>query len=154
MSANLAAGQTYRFQFTSTFNGAPTALGGTPSVKVYKDGSATESAAGVTLTASHDNTGQNLVEIDTSADPGFYSAGSDVSAVITAGTVGGIAQVGRVVETFSIQHQYMRGTDNAASQTSVEDLPTNAELSTALAAADDAVLAQVALVKAKTDNLP
>lgn len=41
-----------------------------------------------------------------------------------------------------------------SSQTSVDDLPTNAELTTALGTADDAVLAQVALVKAKTDNLP
>lgn len=41
-----------------------------------------------------------------------------------------------------------------ASQTSVDDLPTNAELATALGTADDAVLAQIALVKAKTDNLP
>lgn len=41
-----------------------------------------------------------------------------------------------------------------ATQTSVDDLPTNAELTTALGTADDAVLAQVALVKAKTDNLP
>jgi hypothetical protein len=40
-----------------------------------------------------------------------------------------------------------------ATQASVNDLPTNAELATALAAADDAVLAQVALVKAKTDSL-
>jgi hypothetical protein len=38
-------------------------------------------------------------------------------------------------------------------QTSVDDLPTNAELATALAAADDAVLAQVALVKAVTDKV-
>lgn len=41
-----------------------------------------------------------------------------------------------------------------ASQTSVDDLPTNAELSTALGTADDAVLTQVALVKAKTDLIP
>jgi hypothetical protein len=41
-----------------------------------------------------------------------------------------------------------------ASQASVDDVPTNAELATALAAADDAVLTEVALVKAKTDNLP
>jgi hypothetical protein len=40
-----------------------------------------------------------------------------------------------------------------ASQTSVDDVPTNSELATALAAADDAVLAQVALVKATTDKL-
>jgi hypothetical protein len=43
--------------------------------------------------------------------------------------------------------------DARASQTSVDDLPTNAELATALGAADDAVLAQVALVKAVTDKL-
>lgn len=59
-----------------------------------------------------------------------------------------------------------------ASQTSVDDLPTNSELSTALASADDATLAAiatlsgkvdavddfldtaVAAIKAKTDNLP
>ncbi|TIN41394.1 MAG: hypothetical protein E5Y10_22905 [Mesorhizobium sp.] len=44
--------------------------------------------------------------------------------------------------------------DARASQASVDDLPTNAELAAALGSADDAVLAQVALVKAKTDNLP
>jgi hypothetical protein len=43
--------------------------------------------------------------------------------------------------------------DARASQTSVDDLPTNAELATALGTADDAVLAQVALVKAVTDKL-
>jgi len=41
-----------------------------------------------------------------------------------------------------------------ASQASVDDVPTNAELATALGTADDAVLAQIALVKAKTDSLP
>jgi hypothetical protein len=38
--------------------------------------------------------------------------------------------------------------------TAIADLPTNAELATALGTADDAVLAQVALVKAKTDLIP
>lgn len=38
--------------------------------------------------------------------------------------------------------------------TAVADLPTNAELTAALGTADDAVLAQVALVKAKTDLIP
>lgn len=42
----------------------------------------------------------------------------------------------------------------ATLQTSVDDVPTNAELATALGTADDAVLAQVALVKAKTDQIP
>ena len=43
--------------------------------------------------------------------------------------------------------------DARASQTSVDDLPTNAELATALGTADDAVLTQIALVKAQTDQL-
>jgi hypothetical protein len=38
--------------------------------------------------------------------------------------------------------------------TLIGDVPTNAELATALGTADDAVLAQVALVKAKTDLIP
>lgn len=46
------------------------------------------------------------------------------------------------------------GLASANLDTQVGDLPTNAELATALGTADDAVLAQVALVKAKTDNLP
>lgn len=37
--------------------------------------------------------------------------------------------------------------------TLIGDVPTNAELATALAAADDATLAQIAFVKAKTDQL-
>jgi hypothetical protein len=45
------------------------------------------------------------------------------------------------------------GLASANLDTKLDALPTNAELSTALAAADDAVLAQVALVKAKTDSL-
>jgi hypothetical protein len=44
-------------------------------------------------------------------------------------------------------------TEIGALTTAVADIPTNAELATALGTADDAVLAQVALVKAKTDSL-
>jgi hypothetical protein len=44
-------------------------------------------------------------------------------------------------------------TDTNSVLTAVADVPTNAELATALGTADDAVLAQVALVKAKTDSL-
>lgn len=40
--------------------------------------------------------------------------------------------------------------DSRASQSSVDDLPTNAEFTAALAAADDAVLAQLALIKGAT----
>jgi len=43
--------------------------------------------------------------------------------------------------------------DDLASQTSVDDLPTNAELAIALGTADDAVLAALATVQADTDNI-
>jgi hypothetical protein len=65
-----------------------------------------------------------------------------------------------VADTNELQTDWVNGgrldviLDARASQASVDDVPTNAELATALGAADDAVLAQVALVKAKTDNLP
>lgn len=46
------------------------------------------------------------------------------------------------------------GLASANLDTQLDALPTNAELATALGTADDAVLAQVALVKAKTDLIP
>lgn len=46
------------------------------------------------------------------------------------------------------------GLASANLDTQLDALPTNAELSTALGTADDAVLAQVALVKSKTDLIP
>ncbi len=49
---------------------------------------------------------------------------------------------------------YATAAAQTTAQTSIDDLPTNAELATALGTADDAVLTQIALVKAKTDNLP
>lgn len=65
-----------------------------------------------------------------------------------------------LVDTNELQSDWVNGgrldliLDARSSQSSVDDLPTNAELATALGTADDAVLTQVALVKAKTDNLP
>jgi hypothetical protein len=45
-------------------------------------------------------------------------------------------------------------TEIATIITNIDALPTNAELATALGTADDAVLAQIALVKAQTDLIP
>jgi hypothetical protein len=64
-----------------------------------------------------------------------------------------------LVDTNELQTDWVNGgrldniLDARASQTSVDDLPTNAELTTALGTADDAVLAQVALVKTETDKI-
>ena len=85
------------------------------------------------------------------------AAGATVAADIIAVK---IETAAIVADTNELQTDWVDGgrldliLDARASQTSVDDLPTNAELATALGTADDAVLAQVALVKAKTDNLP
>src|SRR5690554_3298988 len=97
-------GSTITFWFTTAdSDGVPTALS-SGAVSVYKDNSNTESTSGVTLTASADGvTGANRVTIDTSADGSFYSAGSDFSVIITAGTVDGTSVVGYVVGRFTLR---------------------------------------------------
>ena len=72
-----------------------------------------------------------------------------------------------VADTNELQTDWVNGgrldliLDARASQTSVDDLPTNAELAAALGTADDATLSAIAAeavktaaIKAKTDNLP
>lgn len=93
------------FKFVTTdADGLPTTLAGTPSLTVYKDNSATQSAVGVTLTVDFDSvTGQHHVRIDTAADATFYGAGSNFQVQIAAGTVDGVSVVGYSVREFSIQ---------------------------------------------------
>jgi hypothetical protein len=123
---DLAVGQTINFKFSTHDNtGAPVALLGTPTVTVYKADGTTKSTAGVTLTVSLDGiVGMNNVKIDTSADGSFYSANSGFGVILTAGTVQSTPVAGAVLGAFSIQNRYNY-------------------------AAPD-----IALIKAKTDNLP
>lgn len=81
-----------------------------------------------------------------------FAAGAIDNAAIAADAIGSSELAASAVT--EIQTGLATAAALATAQTSIDDLPTNAELATALAAADDAVLAQVALVKAKTDNLP
>lgn len=84
--------------------GAPFTLGGTPVVSIYKDGSVTQSTAGITLTVDFDGlTGLHHLAIDTSADGTFFSAGSHFEAVITTGTVDSVSVVGSCVASFSLR---------------------------------------------------
>ncbi len=103
-SATPGAGDTVYIKFTTRDStGAPTVLTGSPAISIYKDGSSTESTAGVSLTASFDSlVGLNHIEIDTSADGTFYANGSTFYAVITTGTVSGVSVVGEVVGEFSL----------------------------------------------------
>lgn len=91
----------------STFRpstGATYTLGGTPALSVYKDGSDTQSTAGITLTADFDSvTGLNHFAIDTSADGTFYAAGSNFDVVITTGTIDSVSVTGSVVASFTLR---------------------------------------------------
>lgn len=98
-----ALASTVTFNFTTTINGQPTDLAGSPAISVYKTGSNVETTTGATLTAPYDSrTGLAHVVIDTSTDGTFYATGNDFSVVITTGTLGGISQIGQVVGEFSI----------------------------------------------------
>lgn len=73
-------------------------------ISVYKDASLTQSVAGVTLTPNFDGVvGLNHVQIDTSADGTFYSAGSFFDIVLTAGTADGISVTGETIDAFTIR---------------------------------------------------
>lgn len=105
MIGDFVAGATIRTKFNTKSGGTPiTLVGG--AVSVYKDGSTTQSTAGVTLTPDFDGvTGCHAIAIDTSADGTFYSAGSDFEIVLTAGTVDGVSQAGTVLDKFSISNR-------------------------------------------------
>lgn len=95
-----------KFTTYSPSTGAPAELGGGsgPAVVVYKDGSAAQSSAGVTLTPSFDGiVGLNHVAIDTSADGTFYSSGGHFEIVIANGTVGGVEVIGACVASFDLR---------------------------------------------------
>lgn len=70
---------------------------------------------------------------------------TDIPALLTALTAYVDTEVAAILALLD--------TEMPALTTAVADLPTNAELATALGTADDAVLTQIALVKAKTDSL-
>jgi hypothetical protein len=92
------------------------------------------------------NVGGNVTGSVGSVATGGITAASFAADAITA------AKIHSDVTT-ELQSGLATASAVSALQTSVDDLPTNSELATALGTADDAVLAQVALVKAVTDKL-
>lgn len=118
--------------------------------------------AGVTVTTNNDKTGYGL---SSAAVQAVWDALT--SALTTVGSIGKwiVDKLDIAVSTRLATAGYTAPLDAAGTRTAVGlatanldtqlgDLPTNAELTTALGTADDAVLAQVALVKAKTDLIP
>ncbi len=136
------------------------------SIRIYKDNSDTQrnTSAGITDTEDADTlTGVHRLVIDLSdnTDASFYAAGSDYTVVLVAATIDGKV-INHALGQFSIENRAMNtaaavraalGMSSANLDTQLADLPTNAELATALASADDAVLAAVATVDSNVDSI-
>ncbi len=99
-------GKTATFWFTTVnVDGVPAALT-SGAASVYKQGTTTESTAGVSLSTNYDSrTGFHEVEVDTSADGAFYAAGKDFAIVLTAGTVEGRTITPLVLANFSLSNR-------------------------------------------------
>jgi hypothetical protein len=90
---------------TVTTTGAPTVLAGSPVISAYVGNSTTQITAGITLSVDFDSVvGLNNVRVAATAANG-YTAPTDVTLVITTGTVGGTSVVGYCVGSFSIEHR-------------------------------------------------
>lgn len=102
---DISLGDTIDIKFTTVSSGIPTQLAGSPVVSAYVDNGTTEITAGITLSVDFDSrTGLNNVRVVASSGNGFTS-GSNVSLVITTGTVNGESVVGYEVGSFSIENR-------------------------------------------------
>lgn len=113
-------------------------------------------------TATVDSSGRVLSDLDTIKTQTLTASASITFGVYVGGT--GAAALETTSQTIladsnELQTDWADGgrldliLDARASQTSVDDLPTNAELTTALGTADDAVLAAISTVQSDTDNI-
>jgi hypothetical protein len=101
---DITIGETFDVKFTTTEpdTGAPATLAGTPVVSAYVGNSTTQITAGITLTVDFDGvTGLHNVRVVATTGNG-YADGTDVSLVITTGTVDAVSAVGYVIENFTI----------------------------------------------------
>lgn len=117
---DILLGSTINIKFT-TKNAAlvPFTLAGTPVISAYIGSSGTQLTAGITLSVNFDSvTGLHNVEVVASNGNGF-SANTDVSLVVTTGTVDGVSYVGTVIGNFSIQNRIV---NSVADAPSVQDL--------------------------------
>ena len=103
---DIVLGDTIDIKFcTVQSTGAPTTLAGSPVISAYVGNSTTEITAGITLTVDFDSrTGLNNVRVVASGGNGFAAA-TNVSLIITTGTVNSVSVVGYEVGSFSIQNR-------------------------------------------------
>ena len=142
---DIRLGDTIDIQFTTRrfSTGAPFTLAGTPAVSAYIGNSVTEITAGITLTVDFDaRTGLNNVRVVASGANGYATA-TNVSLVITAGTVDAVSVVGEVIGSFSIENR------SAAAILTTLGTPAGVSLSADVAA----VKAQTAAIETDTQDV-
>lgn len=101
--------QTIYLYFTTVGTTGEAAALSSGNCDIYEDGSTTQIATADSLTASFDSvTGMNVVAVDLN-DSGFET-GKTYTVVLSAGTVGSLSVVGRVVGVFSVG-RYASATD-------------------------------------------
>ena len=121
--------------------GAATDADSVPSYRVYEDETGTAILTGSMAKLDDTNTtGFYSEQITLSAANGF-EVGKSYTIYVSA-TVNSVT--GTMAHTFQVEAALATSSALATLQTSVDDLPTNAELATSQAAADDATLAAIA----------
>ena len=83
--------------------GVPTVLTGSPAIDIYEDATVTPIVTGETLAVDLNSVvGFNMITVTATAAQGFNTGGF-YTAIIQAGTIGGVSVVGEVVATFSLE---------------------------------------------------
>jgi len=103
---DIRLGETIDIKFTTRqISGAPFTLAGSPVISAYVGNGTTEITAGITLTVDFDaRTGLNNVRVVATSGNGFATA-TNVSLVITTGTVNSVSVVGEEIGSFSIENR-------------------------------------------------
>lgn len=144
---DFAEGTTIRFMFNTTDTDAAPIDIASGAVAVYKDSDTTPNTADVSLTVGFNGiTGLHLVEITPTVDSdgipiegNFYTAGSEYTVILSAGTVDSVSVVGMMLGCFSVENRYAvtsltSGDVETACGTALTnyDPPTKAELDNAV----------------------
>ncbi|MDB4912895.1 MAG: hypothetical protein JWM95_539 [Gemmatimonadetes bacterium] len=99
---DIALGATIDIPFETTYGNVLTTLTGTPAVSAYADNSSTPITAGITLSADLTVAGSHSVRV-VATSGNTFAASKNYTLRISAGTVGGVSAIGRVIGAFSIQ---------------------------------------------------
>lgn len=118
-SGDIQLGANIDIFFSTVSQGVPIALAGSPVISAYAGNGTTEITAGITLDVSFDGVvGLNHVRVTATSGNG-YATGTDVTLVITTGTVNSLSAVGYVVGSFSIENRAVNWNKVSAPTTTV-----------------------------------